>query len=281
MRQTKEPMTKQLKKLLKKWPPLYRLAVQIIYTVRFSYFMELLFGTRAREKAWARRHLSKGNDWHNRQHRDSDDEWALGYWDSRSHPHRQFLLEKIAGYAPISSMLEIGCNCGPNLYLATKRFPAARIRGIDINPQAVEIGNKFFSSEGLANVSLSLGKADELGQFPDKSFDIILTDAVLMYIGRDKIRQTIQEMVRVARRALILVEWHCFEPQHRDPHGLGVRCWGCWRRDYKALLKEFIPEERIHISKITEDVWPDERWQEMGAVIEAVVEQSNRSLASF
>ena len=39
-----------------------------------------------------------------------------------------------------------------------------------------------------------------------------------------------------------------------------------------ALWKQFIPEERIHVTKITEDIWPDERWSEVGAVIEAVLD---------
>ncbi len=236
--------------------------------------MELLFGTRVREKGWATRHLHKGNDWNSRRHSGENDEWVLGYWDSREHSHRSFLLERISAFSPISGILEIGCNCGPNLYLIAKKFPETEARGIDINPRAVEKGNEIFASEGMSNVTLALGRADELGQFGDRSFDIVLTDAVLMYIGPDKIKEVVQGMIRVARRALILVEWHCFEPRGKDPAGLGVRSWGSWKRDYVALLKQFIPEAQIRVTKITEDIWPDERWSEFGAVIEAVLDET-------
>jgi len=99
----------------------------------------------------------------------------------------------------------------------------------------------------------------------------VFTDAVLIYIGRDKIQRVIKEMVRVARKGLILVERHCFEPASRDRYGLGIRRQGLWLRDYIALLKTYVPEEKIRITKITKDVWPDPEWQKTGAVIEVAV----------
>lgn len=229
--------------------------------------MELIVGTEAREKEWATRHLHKGNDWNNTQHTDEDDEWVMSYWDSRNHSHRPFLIEKISAFYPFSSILEIGCNCGPNLYLIAKKLPDVEIRGIDINPMAVQKGNQWFAQEGISNVKLSVGKADELEQFQDKSFDIVFTDAVLIYVGADKIQKVIHEMLRVARRALILVEWHCPEPQN----SLGTYYAGCWKRNYVTLLRQFVPEEELHYTKITNAIWPDERWQETGAIIEVVM----------
>ncbi len=56
----------------------------------------------------------------------------------------------------------------------------AQIRGIDINPMAIQRGNEWLAQEGISNVRLSVGKADELEEFPDKSFDVVFTDAVLI-----------------------------------------------------------------------------------------------------
>jgi len=230
--------------------------------------MELLVGTRAREKEWATRHLrkSKGDDWGN-----GSSDWIKGYWNSVNHPHRPFLIEAISKFDP-SSILEIGCNCGPNLYLLAKKFPAADIRGIDINPEAIQKGNEWFAQESITNVKLLAGKADELGQLQDKSSDVVFTDAVLIYVGPDKIQKVVHEMLRVACRGLILVEWHCFEPYHNDPNGLGIYYEGYWKRDYVALLKNnWVREEQIHLTKITEDIWPDKNWKEVGGIIEVVM----------
>ena len=263
-------MKEGIKHLLEKMPALYRF-IEKGYTysmLRFRYLKYLLSGTEAMEREWATRHLREvereRDDWGK-----VSDDWIEGYRDSLEHPHRSFLIENISKFNP-SSILEIGCNCGPNLYLLAKKFPDAEIRGIDINPIAVQKGNEWFAEEGISNVKLSVGKADELGQFQDKSFDVVFTDAVLIYMGPDKIKEVMKEMVRIARHALILVEWHSFEPNHNDPYGLGVYHYGNWKRDYVALLKQFIPEEEIYVTKITEDIWPDKNWKEVGAVIEVI-----------
>ena len=112
--------------------------------------------------------------------------------------------------------------------------------GIDINSMTVQKGNEWLAQEGISNVKLLEGKAGELGCFKDKSFDIVFTDAVLIYIGPDKIKDVMGEMIRLTRKALILMEWHSFEPERKDLKGLGVYHSGYWIRDYAALLKQFV-----------------------------------------
>ncbi len=260
-------MKERAKRLLSKWPALYNLASTIYSNLKFPLIMERIIGTKARERQWATRHQHRGSDWGDK-HRGQSEEWVLDYWDSRDHSHRAFLLEKIAGFSPVSSVLEIGCNCGPNLYLVSRRFPESRIHGIDINPVAIQKGRELFAGAGITNVSLSVNKADELGQFPDKSFDVVFTDAVLIYIGRDKIRQVITGMIRVARKGLVLLERYDFGPEHRDPYGLGIRHNDLWLRNYATLLKQFAPGAQVQINRVTGDIWPDKGWQETGALIE-------------
>jgi ubiquinone/menaquinone biosynthesis C-methylase UbiE len=263
-------MKEQLKHLLKKMPALHRfIAKGYTYTaLRFRYLKYLLLGTKVTEKEWATRHLCKDererDDWGK-----GSDDWIKSYQDSQNHPHRTFLVETISKFNP-SSILEVGCNCGPNLCLLAKKFPDAKIIGIDINPIAVQKGNEWLAQERISNVKLLESKADELRQFQDKSFDVVFTDAVLIYIGPDKIKEVLKEMIRITCRALILVEWHSFEPQRKDLYGHGVYYLGCWKRDYVALLKQFVPEEKILVTKISEEIWPDENWKRWGGVIEVV-----------
>ena len=264
-------MKEQLKHLLKNMPALYRFASKgyTYTTLRYRYMRFLLSGTKAMEREWATRHLREDererSDWGKER-----GDWIKGYRDSLNHSHRSFLVEIISRFNP-SSILEIGCNCGPNLYLLAKRFPDAEIIGIDINPMAVEKGNEWLTQEGILNVRLSVGKADELDQFQDKSFDIIFTDAVLIYIGPDKIGEVMKNAIRITRQALILMEWHSFKPQRKDPYGLGVYEQGNWKRDYVSLLKQFVSEEKIRATKIPEEVWPDENWKRWGGVIEVIL----------
>jgi ubiquinone/menaquinone biosynthesis C-methylase UbiE len=268
-------MKEQLKHILRKWPALYRFVETSFHTLRLRHLKECLLGTGVREREWATRHFHEDerirDDWGK-----GHDDWIKSYKDSTDHPHRQILIETVSKYNP-SNILEIGCNCGPNLYLLGKKFPDAEIRGVDINPLAVQKGNEWLAQEGISNVKLLEGKADELGQFQDKSFDVVFTDAVLIYVGPDKIKEVMKEAIRVTRKALILVELHSFESQRKDPHGLGVYHYGNWKRDYVALLKQFVREEQIHATKITEDIWPEKNWSELGAVIEVDMEKRRQA----
>lgn len=210
-----------------------------------------IFGTVIDEIYWRFRHIF------------IVDKWADNYISevSLDHPHRKFLIEKISLYAPFNSILEIGCASGPNLYLLSKKFPEVRLYGTDISSHAIGVGRKWFSAQSIKNIQLASSKAEDLKRFPDKSIDIIFTDAILIYIGPDKIGNVIREMVRVARKAIILNErYDDSEPQSYKDH---------WIYDYKSLFKNFVGEERIKISKFTEDLWPmDNGWKEYGAVIE-------------
>ncbi len=255
----------KIKHFLEHWPVLYRIVrkIYIPLAVRYISFIGYLRRNRLPE-LWAAGHYHKGR---------KVTETVLG---SISHPHRAFLVNKVANFSPIYNILEIGCDTGANLYLLAKRFPDAEIRGLDINTQAVAAGNEWFKREGIPNVQLSVGRAEALGKFPDKSFDVVLTDAVLIYINRDAIYRAFKEMVRVARRGLILVELYDFGEHGRDTQGLGVFAGGLWRRNYRNLLKQFAPEERIRVTRLTEDIWPDAGWIKHGALIEVTISWNGR-----
>lgn len=234
------------------WPALYNFIGKIYFTLQFAHLLELLIGTKARERWWAGRPI------------------AEGYWDGRDHPSKHFLAERIAAFSPIDSILEVGCASGPNLYLLAKKFPQAHIVGIDINQEAIEYGNAQFAQEGISNVRLIASKADTLEEFSDRAFDIVFSNALLIYIGPDKIKNVIQGMIRITNQVLVLMELHFLEPKAKDPLGLGIYHYGNWVRDYVALLKQFVSEEQIQVTKIPEDVWPGEPWEELGSVIEVV-----------
>jgi len=243
------------------------------------------------------RNITTDEEWADRHSCDGED-WIESYWKSRDHPHRSYLVERMCKFPQLGSILEIGCASGPNLYNIAKKFPDAEIRGVDINPVAVQRGNEWLKKEGISNVKLEVGKAQELGRFADKSFDIVFTDAVLIYISPDEIKQVAKDMLRIGR-ALVLNEWHSFNKwltwlsnmhyyfrqkfkeyflSKQQPRTLGILFKpksaslglfvGHWVRDYKALLGEFVAEEKIHIIKLPKELWNDKNWQRWGAIIE-------------
>jgi len=232
-------MKEKIKKNLEKYPLIYHFVRKFYWKIQT--LRARIFGTKLIEKEWIN-HLP-------------------GNFDQIFHPHRKFLIERISLFNP-QSVLEIGCGWGPNLFLLAEKFPQIKITGIDINPGSIKLGKEIFKNKEIKNIELKHCKMDALVQFLDKSFDIVLTDASLMCIGPDRIREIIKEIFRVAKKAIILVEWHIKNKEEYDAHV------GVWRRDYISLLEEIIPEAEINLTKITPEMWPDENWQKFGYIIE-------------
>ena len=252
-------MKKSASKILKRCPVIYDIAEKAYDNLITSRLKD----TQAQEEYWAKRHLQKGSDW-DYKYGLSEDEWVAGYWESRHHRHRPLLIQKLTKYKPFNGLLEIGCNCGPNLYLLASAMPQVTMQGIDINPRAIHKGRELLAAAEINNVNLAIGKADELAQFAEKSFDIVFTDAVLIYIGPDKIEKVIKEMLRLSRLALVFLE------QHDSNASAKGKYWhGKWIRDYIGLMKQFVPEKNIQITRLTAEQWSDRDWQRIGAIIEA------------
>lgn len=212
-------------------------------------FLARVRGTKHYEKEWASK------------------EYEQSYWDSMNHPHRDLMLSVLSRYSP-KSVLELGCYSGPNLCRIAKKYPSAELRGIDINPNAVEAGNRMLAESSIGNVKLDVGKADDLRAFGDNSFDVVLTDAVLIYIGKERIVKMADEMLRIARKAVILVEWH--DPES-GPEGALVKKKGYWARDYVALFGSRAKVAEVRLTKISRETWDDEYWSRYGNIVEVAL----------
>ena len=209
-------------------------------------------GSAAQEWLWRTRHLYKGT------------QWARSYCETIHHPHRPLLVAAIAEFAPLAAILEVGCNAGPNLYLLAQSLPAARLYGLDINPRAIEIGRRWLREAGVHNVELAVGKADDLGRFGDRSMDVVFTDALLMYLGPDKIGGVLDEMLRVIRKGLVCVEWH--RPATRGARG-SYYYDAHWVHSFDALLRQRVPQAAIHINGLPDEAFGDAGWGQFGAIV--------------
>lgn len=210
-----------------------------------------MLGTRLPELIWKTQHFLTG-----RSLREE-------YLESVNHPGRRVLVQRLSAHAP-ESVLEIGCGMGANLYLLAKEFPMVKLYGIDISSKAVKEGRKWFEEAQVKNVELFASKADGLGWLEDKCIDIVFTYATLMYIGNDKIDKVLAEMVRIARKSLILYEWDI------ENSSKGYRWYyGHWIYNYKTFLEKYFSSDKITVSKLPQGLWGDENWEEYGVIIEA------------
>jgi S-adenosylmethionine-diacylgycerolhomoserine-N-methlytransferase len=75
------------------------------------------------------------------------------------------------------TVLEIGCGTGRNLILAARRFPAARLYGVDISQAMLETAGASIARAGLAH-RIFLAHGDAAAFDPEASFGVAKFDRV-------------------------------------------------------------------------------------------------------
>lgn len=196
---------------------------------------------------WTKRPVFDQGDW-----REKHTDWIRGYWESQNHAHRQLIITSIKQIGGINTILELGCNCGPNIALIKERLkiPEKQLAGIDINSDSVAFGKAH-----LPGVDFRIGNFVKL-PWNDKSFDLVLCDASLMYVDRDHIYQTMEEIDRVTKKAVIIID-------RFSSTSKGDITGHVWGRNYLRLLrnKGFVPAS----TKLTKYTWPGSpNWQRFG-----------------
>lgn len=171
---------------------------------------------------WATRHESRPD-------------WARHYWESTGLPHRQIVLDVLADLPPWDSLLELGCNAGPNLRLIGQAWPLAELVGLDVNPAALEEARTQRRQGALSRVALLQGTIpDDLMGWPTGSVDVVLSVYALAYVAPADLTRTLFEAQRIARQALVLAEPM---PTPEAPAGLIPDAGRLeWRHDYATPL---------------------------------------------
>ena len=198
---------------------------------------------------WLNRPLNdKQRDW---DYKESD--WIWDYVASASHPHRDLIVEELTKLGSFGGILEVGCNAGPNLIRLQAAFPDNQLAGIDIVPETIE--------RAMTNMSKPIFKVGNVLNIPfeDKSFDCVLADSVLMYSSPDEINQALNELNRVAKRFIVLVE----RVSEKEKNNGFI-----WSRNYPKLLEDL--GFSVQTRKFEEKDWPEsEGWQKEGMIVVA------------
>lgn len=200
------------------------------------------------------------------RHRDSADV-RIGF-SNVSLPHREWFANKILmglqkKSAEAVHIIEIGCGWGPNLEVLVRHSPLIQVTGIDISPASIKEGRRHFAELGLVNIKLIEGKANNLNSFTNSSADIVFSDATLLYIGPDMIELTINEMLRVASRRILLLEMH-----QKGAGIYGHYTRDGWLRDYQALLKTLVGNEAVSLEQLPVGLRDTGRWPQYGTLID-------------
>lgn len=184
---------------------------------------------------------------------------------------RAELIEAIVSEHPFDSLLEVACSCGQNFFTLAPIFPEVKFCGIDRDEHAVNEGKRMFANQ--PNVSLAITDARDLSMYQDKSFDLVISCAFFLYVWPDDVAPVLQEMFRVAKRKIILMEQHQPHPEGNKNYigtyySFKQKVPGYWLRDYKELFARYVPAEKIKIKKVPAPRFEVEQWQSYASLIE-------------
>lgn len=201
------------------------------------------------ENYWVNRPLNdEDRDW-----KTDGENWVEDYVLSKSHPHRNLILDFVRGHKP-GSILEFGCNTAPNLALIHDEFPEINLFGFDVSDLAIARGH-----EVLPEADLKLGSYYHMPFDSIDQFDLGICDASLMYIPPEDIKDILLKVASLCKD-LIIVE-RVSEEEENNGY--------IWSRNYPKLLEEM--GFAVSKMKLTEETWPYSKgWQDKGFVITAV-----------
>jgi SAM-dependent methyltransferase len=108
----------------------------------------------------------------------------------------EWIAERVAAYRP-TSILEVGCGYGKLLASLRSQLGDTLLVGVDFSPTQLAHAGRFLGPGHGAVLILSEG---ERLPFPDQSFDMVVTSAVVLHNPPEAADRIRRELVRVGRR---------------------------------------------------------------------------------
>lgn len=123
--------------------------------------------------------------------------WATGDYDAMMRTERLYesgaRLVRRVGVAPGEAVLDVACGTGNATIPAAQA--GARVTGLDLTPELLEVGRRRADSAGVS-IDWREGDAEDL-PFPDASFDVVLSTFGCMFAPRAEV--VADELARVLR----------------------------------------------------------------------------------
>lgn len=185
---------------------------------------------------------------------------------------RASLNEAILNNYPFDTFLEVGCGVAQNFHVLCKIIKEIKLIGVDCNSEIIKEGLQHLKVRGFNNVELLNNLEKDLTIFPDKSFDLVITAACLLFIPANNIEHFAKEIIRVAKKKIILLEQNT---ESEDDLGkLTANKDGLpdyWLRNYYLLFSKLLGKDSVSIRKVPIPLWTTEEWQRDASIIEIII----------
>lgn len=118
----------------------------------------------------------------------------------REHRRQERALERLLSPLDWTSVLEVGVGAGRITALITRIRPDAAYTGIDIGRSQLETGRKMRPDGRFIQAALEDFR-------PADRWDLVVVSEVLMHIVPWRVEDAVRNLIRLARRHVVAVEW--------------------------------------------------------------------------
>jgi ubiquinone/menaquinone biosynthesis C-methylase UbiE len=176
--------------------------------------------------------------------------------------YRKHLLNALKG-EEFENILELGCGYGENLFAIRKKYKAD-CAGIDIDGIRTEEANKTRIKEGIKGVEILQGDATDTTIYPEKSYDIVFTYALLLMVTGSVAIRIIENALKIAKKKVIFIEMYNEKGEMLEIKNGKHR----YSRNYEEILKGMGVKE-VEKIRIPKKDWPGESYLSYGYIIKA------------
>ena len=150
----------------------------------------------------------------------------------RTHLRTQSRLVELLSGIEFQSLLEVGCGFGWNLGYLKEKFPDKDLVGCDFSNPQLEKAKRLYGD----GIQFEFADASSM-PYGSRSFDVVMTVGCLIHVPPKRIRRVVQEIQRVAKSYIVLMEE---DPKFTEPEK--VKClsaagWLFWH-DYERLFQD-------------------------------------------
>lgn len=161
------------------------------------------------------------------------------------------------------SFLEVGFGYGQNLHALRELLGPENIYALELKEERIEA-----TRPTLADLKFLQANIKNL-PFESKSIDVVFTSAVLLYLKPEEIGEALRELIRVAKKRVVLLEQETLGEEQELSGGVVGGTY--WVRNYQELLLSLDGVRTVNRYKIKNPRWPIESWEAMGVVLEIAV----------
>jgi hypothetical protein len=190
-----------------------------------------------------------------------DQESANKYLEKISGIQASFAANLVLDMNP-SCIIEIGSNCGPNLFTLRNLNSDLELIGLDINNEACRIGNEY-SLNTNSRVKFSVFNLAEVEKLQDvfkqDKPDTVLSFATLLLIPPKHIKRLLQVLITNSKNLVIIETMNFGIFSRLFIKGFPSVAQPFWLRDYIFLIEKIVKELKIS-AQYEKGLVPKEVW---------------------